>query len=105
MGDHDRRSAVGAVPVRGFERLVFGVVLVGVDVDAVAGGVTADCQFSAPLSETGLVAAVGGGEVGIEPWDVSAGQGRTQPIGDPSALGASPAGRHPGLHGAAFPAA
>ena len=44
----------------GVEGLVLGAVLVGVEVDAVAGGVAADRELGLALAEPRLVAPVGG---------------------------------------------
>jgi hypothetical protein len=76
------------------------------------GGCDLDCTrlFSTPTTESpGNGAPFGahdGGRLGrgerpgSNPGEALARQGRTQPIGDTSALPASPAGCHPGLHGA-----
>ena len=56
--DHERAPARGTVMVRGFQRLVFNVLLVGVEVHAVAGCVGADRVFDLAFAEQRLAVAV-----------------------------------------------
>jgi hypothetical protein len=51
LRDHDRGLAVGVVGVGGVERLVLGVSLVCVQVDAVAAVVAMDCLFDLALAK------------------------------------------------------